>query len=321
MILVGDVGGTYVRLALADAPTNGRYVISDFHKYEANDLNSLDEAVCDYIQKRGFTPKTAVLAVAGPISNGTVKFTNRAWEVSQDTLSANCNIKNVSLINDFAAMARSVPELSDDSFINIQMGHEAKEAPLLVAGPGTGFGCATLLPEKNHWRVIPSEGGHISFAPETDIEIELLSVLKKEFGSVSVEHICGGATLAQFSKAVFAIYGKPYERVSPHDIIAKSEEGDEVCTAICTIRAHTVLRAVASMALVSGAQGGITIAGGVAKHLARHLLLPESIARYNNVWPQTDYLKNINLRLMTNSTAPLIGAAACAAQTTFAEVL
>ena len=48
-------------------------------------------------------------------------------------------------------MARSVPECSGDDFAVLNEGTPDPSAPVLVAGPGTGFGMAILVPKK--WRL------------------------------------------------------------------------------------------------------------------------------------------------------------------------
>ena len=310
MFMVGDIGGTNARFALAQITAHREIIISDFEKYEADRFDRFEDIVTCFLDKFGHHPAWAVFAVAGPVQNGEMRFTNRDWCLQEADIARNCKIEAVTLINDFAAMARAVPQLKSDSFVDIQPGTAVDGAPIVVAGPGTGFGACLLVPQHNDWRVLPGEGGHSSFAPVTDLEKDLVTALQRHWPIVSIEHICGGANLEILTQTMFELHDKKPEPVKPYEIIERAEQGDMICRALCDIRAAATMAGLANMVLIGGARGGAVIAGGVAKHLADYLLAPEAIARFRAVWPDTDFLANIPVRLMSNPIAPLMGAAA-----------
>jgi glucokinase len=310
MILVGDIGGTNARFGLASKQRNNQYLIREFSKVSADKFPSLDEAINDYLNGLGTHPDHAVLAVAGPVSNGRVSFTNRDWSISQSDLQDRCAIKSVEFINDFTAMARSVPEMSADSFIDIHPGNAVAGAPVLVAGPGTGFGTATLLPIGDSWRVLPGEGGHMAYAPQSDEELEVFKILRDLHGYISVELVCAGKGLEKLHQAVCIRHKTDYVPSPAYAILERAEQGDAICAEVCRIRTNTLMVAIASGALLSGAKGGIVLAGGVAKRLVDYISNPQSLERFFACWPESDFLKNIPIRLLTNPTAPLVGAAA-----------
>ena len=86
MGLVGDVGGTHARFALVDAQGHVR----NARTFLAREYASLNDVVAEYIQttvgkKR---PPRAVIAVAGPVLDGEIEFTNLDWVVSEGDLLA-----------------------------------------------------------------------------------------------------------------------------------------------------------------------------------------------------------------------------------------
>jgi glucokinase len=65
---------------------------------------------------------------------------------------------------------------------------------MVALGPGTGTGVATVVfDERGRSVVLEGEGGHVDFAPITDMEFELLKRLRARFGRVSIERLLCGA--------------------------------------------------------------------------------------------------------------------------------
>ena len=143
-VLVGDIGGTNVRFAIA-CEENGRICTDHFSKLAGDDYDAFDRALSDYLDETNVDVSHACFAMAGPVDDGEVLLTNRQWKVSEQQLRQRFGFDNVCLINDFTAMARSVPEHDTSSFDVVLEGTPHEDRPVLVAGPGTGFGVATLL--------------------------------------------------------------------------------------------------------------------------------------------------------------------------------
>jgi glucokinase len=183
-------------------------------------------------------------------------------------------------------------------------------SPVLVAGPGTGFGSCLLVPDDGKWQALACEGGHSLFVPRNELDRAVLDILSRHHDAVSVERICGGGYLTELTAAIAEVHGVESPELSPQEIIEKGEAGDVLCRDICQIRADAIITSLANMALVGGARGGIVVAGGVARHLSKFLTDKETIARFEGVWPQGDFLQHIPIRLLVNPLAPLVGAAA-----------
>ena len=128
--LVGDVGGTNARLALTD----GQGHIRNPRTFACKDYASLADIVAEYIETTAGRkrPPRAVLAVAGPVVDGEIEFTNLDWVVSEGELLAHFEFEAVRLINDFAAQALACPMLD---------GADLRElGPKLPKAPPSGHG-------------------------------------------------------------------------------------------------------------------------------------------------------------------------------------
>lgn len=158
-ILVGDIGGTNARFGIAHRDDAGHVSIDNFVKRPGDDFATLIDAVQDYLSDIDVKPEAVSLAVAGPIKQGTVKFTNRNWSISETDLLDIQGIEAAKLFNDFAAMARSVPEMNTQDFLTVHEAIADETAPILVAGPGTGFGVGLVIPNNESWLVLNTEGG------------------------------------------------------------------------------------------------------------------------------------------------------------------
>lgn len=312
-VLVGDIGGTNVRFARARLGFAGHLEVENISVFQGDDYGSFDAALEQYLEQLGnHRPDEALFAFAGPVRDGTVRLTNRSWTVNSRETAQKAGLANVRLVNDYAAMARSIPELGPESFRLLHEGRVPDErSPILVAGPGTGLGMATLLPEgERGWRVMTGEGGHAAFAPRTDREWELTKRLQATHGYVSKELVLSGSGLNAVHKALCEIDGVPWEITPPAEIMRRAREGDRMSRDICEIRAGATLDALGDAALINGTRGGVVITGGVAERLVDWLQQPAAISRFFDRGPMSHYMKPIPIRLLMDGEAALIGAAA-----------
>ncbi|MEE9347134.1 MAG: glucokinase [Robiginitomaculum sp.] len=309
-ILVGDVGGTNVRLGLAWRDKDGVLRVEKIEKLPGDNYASLSAAIEEYLGKVGHAPKTAALALAGPVKNGRVSLTNRAWTVDKAKLGERFKFQSVYLYNDFAAMARAVPECAPADFTTLNEAVADPNAPIVVAGPGTGFGMASLVPDKGGWIVLPSEGGHQAYAPQTPKETEILHILQRDYEFVSLELVSSGRGMDAVYQAVCTRLGQPYHKLPPQEIRDRAVAGDRACLDVCEIRADAIMGAIGDMALAIGARGGVVLAGGVAKRLLEFIDTPTAMARYFNRGPRGDYVKTIPVKVLQKTGAALYGVAA-----------
>lgn len=307
-ILVGDVGGTNVRLAMAHA-ADGRVTLSEIWKRPGADFATFNDALDAFLVETGARPAGAALGLAGVVENDQVELLNRGWTVGLADIRTRINGGRLVAANDFIAMARAAPELEGDDLATIRAGVRDPHGSAAVGGPGTGFGIAILRRIAHGWVVAGGEGGHQEFAPVTPLEWELAQAMRRRGVDVSNELVAGGVGFELTRDCLAEVMGASPRAMSPRDVIAAGLEGDAFAAAFCRLRAATVMTAMGNLALICNAAGGAYIAGGVAQHLAPWLDEPEALKRFTARGPRTPMLESIPIKLIVSESAPLLGAA------------
>jgi glucokinase len=279
------------------------------------DYPTAEACIGHYLQDVGAaTPAAAVLAVAGPVQDGHARLTNAQWQLGEAALQDTLGIRTVHLINDFAALAYATTVLGHADLAPIGPPVPGLAgATVAILGPGTGFGLAALAGGQDSGLLV-TEGGHIGFAPTDPVEIELLRVLMRRYGRVSVERVCSGQGLANLHAARAEIAGLPPPDLDAAGITEAAEQGNadaaETVRTFCDILASTA----GDLALALGAQGGIFIAGGIMPRLMKpHRLggLDQAAfrARFEAKGRFADYLRAIPTSVVIADNASLRGAA------------
>ena len=179
--LIADIGGTNIRLALADKSCKANY--KDIETYKCADFNSLIDVLAFYLDNKQLNGSVinACLAIACPVDDDIISMTNLPWQFSQADLKSQLKLNNLTLINDYTAIAMAIPLLSDDQKIKVGGGEIVVNKPIVVCGPGTGLGVANLVPIAtsgvSQWHCFSGEGGHVDFAPVGEQEITILRYL------------------------------------------------------------------------------------------------------------------------------------------------
>lgn len=315
-VLVSDVGGTNVRFAVAEV-IDGAINVHDFLKLENDNFPRFYDALEAYRTETNLDTNglPCVFAFAGPVSNNEVKLTNRDWSVSTDALRNEFALAPHKLINDFEAWARCVPELPESDFQLIKPGTAVENAPVLVAGPGTGFGVASLIKTPSCYQVIPTEGGHIEFAARNAFEYAVYDRLIEGHGYVSVELMCSGSGMDAVYQAICAVTGYDHMPLSPAQILENANKGSEPELTFCQFRADAIMTAAGDLALANGTRGGVVLVGGVTTRISDYLKTGRAIERFQSRGPMSPYLEACPIRLLENPHAPLIGAAAFCLET------
>ncbi len=270
--LVGDIGGTNVRLAVADIST-GKPRIAAPKSLPRAGIATFEEVVDRYVKESGAPlPDAVVVAVAGPIKDGQVKLTNGQWVISENVLKGK-GFRFARLINDYAALAYAVEHLEGDDLAVI--GGDRPGIPgetVGVLGAGTGLGVSALVRDAFSSSVMVTEGGHAAFAPVDDVEFEILKVLREKFPRVSVERVLSGPGLANLHWALGRIAGKTVEGLTPEEISKRAvAKSDPLCVEALDRFCGIYGRFAGDMALAFGARGGMYLGGGIAPRLLDQL--------------------------------------------------
>lgn len=307
--LVGDVGGTNARLALVD----GQGHIRNPRTFPCKEYASLADIIAEYIETTAGKkrPPRSVLAVAGPVVDGEIEFTNLDWVVSEGDLLATFEFEAVELVNDFAAQALACPLLEgpDLRLIGPNLRRGSREHPMLALGAGTGFGVAGLARSERGDLPIPTEGGHAAFAPSDEVEVEILQRLAAKYGRVSIERILSGQGLYDLYCILAALDGKPAALKDEVAVTTEGLAGDPLAQATLD-RFIKILGSVAGdLALTFGARGGVFVSGGIAPRIAERLEAGGFRARFEDKGRLADFVRDIPTYLVLHPYPAIVGAA------------
>ena len=306
--LLADVGGTNARFAIESRPGQG---FDDIEVLAAADYPSLGAAVRAYLANargRGLALdrlRHAAIAIANPVEGDEVRMTNHHWRFSIAALRAELGLATLLVVNDFAALAMSLPHLAQGGRQQIGGGVELPNRTIGLIGPGTGLGVSGVVPVRERWVALSGEGGHVSFAPVTGDEVAILEALWGEYGHVSAERLLSGMGMELIH---WARTGKRLEAASitAAALAGSSSDCRGSVDAFCAI-----LGSVAgNVALTLGATGGMYIGGGIVPRLAPLLEQSAFRARFENKGRLSDYLSRIPTYLITEQYPALRGVSA-----------
>ncbi|MGE4227140.1 MAG: glucokinase [Dongiaceae bacterium] len=312
--LVGDIGGSTARFAIARAGPGG-VVLDHVLTMPAADYPALATAVEHYLAATGVTaPTSAAIAIAGPIVGDRAEITNHsAWSFSIDAVRRCLGLVRLAVINDFTAVALSLPQLPPAELRQVGGEAPADGASKAVIGPGTGLGVSGIARTDDRWTAIEGEGGHATFAPMSARESRIGEVLRQRFGHVSWERILSGPGLVNLYDAVAELEGTPAEVLSPETIAAHGRAGDcRLCREALEIFCAALGTAAGNLALTFGARGGVYVAGGIVPQLGDFFAASAFRSRFESKGRLSTYVRPIPTYVVTAATPGLVGAAVAA---------
>lgn len=312
ILLIGDIGGTNARFALAETDSVGytRELLLN-----CSDHDTADEAIRYYLDAVSApSPTTICLAAAGPVVEQEVRFTNNDWSISAADLQNKFATNSVHLLNDFEAIAYCIPFLTNTDLMAIgpipESPQSSEQQTFGVLGPGTGLGTAGLRKFGNHFIPIVAEAGHVGFAPETGLQRDILNELRTQFDRVSVERLVSGPGLENLYWALCRLHGEPCTSLSAAEIFAKSSGGDNQIANETVETFFEILGQFAGdLALTLGATDGIFIAGGVAQRYPERLTNSRFRSGFESKGRHRTVMESIPTQLITHPQPGLLGAA------------
>ncbi len=308
--LLADIGGTNARFALEAGP--GRFEAIEV--LSCQEHAGLADAIRAYlalpqVMAVGTGVRHAAIAIANPITGDQVRMTNHHWAFSIEALRRECGFDTLAVVNDFTALARSLPHLGEHKR-QVGGGAPLPDAPLGLLGAGTGLGVSGLIPAGQHWTALRSEGGHVSFSPVNELEIAILQYAWREFEHVSAERLLSGAGVELIYRALSERAGRP-DNLSAPEISRRALAGecalcDEVLEAFCGM-----LGTVAgNLAVTLGAQGGVYIGGGIVPRLGERFISSSFRRRFEQKGRFGAYLAQVPTYVITAEYPAFLGVSA-----------
>ncbi|AXS39207.1 ROK family protein [Breoghania sp. L-A4] len=272
-VLIADIGGTNARFALL---VDAHAALPEAVVVTTEQYAGLGEALSDAVLARtSLRPRTAIIAMAGPITGDRIHLTNAPWIIEPRALIEALGLETVILLNDFEAQALALPGFGEDDLQQIGGGGVVPHAAKVVIGPGTGLGAGALIHAADRWIPVPGEGGHVELGPLTDEEYALWPHIERngtgKNARIGAEQILSGHGMVRLARACAALKGVPQPFASPRDIVEAAEKGDPLATQTLEHFSMALGRIAGDMALIFMALGGVYLAGGIPPRIARAL--------------------------------------------------
>jgi len=306
MILVGDVGGTRTRLALAVRNPGGWQIENLSERPTEEDVVPAIREFLGGVAR----PELEAVAFCGAGSvaaDGSIRLTNAVGRLEPAALARAAGVSRAILINDFAAIAESLPELRAPDLAPCG-GGIARRAARVVMGPGTGLGVAIAAPAGTGWTVIAGDGGHADLAPVDDEELAAWRRLRERHGRVSAETVLCGPGLERLHAALHD--GSP--RLGASEIAEHAWRGEAQASRTIAIFTRWLGSVAGNLALIAGAQGGVYLAGGIVPRWAGHFDAALFRRAFEDKPPYAEWLAGIPAFVVTHPAPALLGLAALA---------
>jgi glucokinase len=332
-VLAGDIGGTKTLLAICEVSQAGergtapRIEVLEQRRYHSGKFPGLG-AIC-----RAFAaelarplPRRAGFGVAGPVANGRSHTTNLPWILDEEDLVRTLAIDSVRLVNDFHALALGIQWVAPKDLVTLNEGVRDPRGPWAVIGAGTGLGEAiTTVDAGGRREVLPTEGGHCSFAPRTELEIGILRFLSQRYDHVSWERILSGDGLVNLVEGIAEVTGlRPGEALqetiandrqnAPAAVTSGAARGDPLCKHALELFCKLYGAEAGNFALKTLATGGVFVAGGIAPKIIDRLKDGRFREAFLDKGRMRRLLEQMPVQVVLDAEAGLLGAAALAAR-------
>ena len=322
-ILAGDLGGTKTNLAVFSAEKGAEVPLAE-ESFRSREFENIEAIINTFLARHDLRIDAAFLGVAGPVAEGRAKITNLDWRLSTERIKVSCNLAQLVLMNDLVATANGIPYLRDADLSVINQGKPTADGAIAIIAPGTGLGEAFLVRADGRFQAFPSEGGHADFAPTNSTEGALLSFLWKRFDHVSYERLCSGSGLPNIydyfkQKGLIPevewIAADLAKADDPTPVIVNgalsSERPCDLCRAVLGAFVAILAAEAGNLALKVLATGGVYLGGGIPPRILSLLTADNSFMRsFTRKGRMAELLVDIPVRVITNTKAALLGAAA-----------
>ena len=312
--LVADVGGTNARFGWVEDTslkvTRVQTVPVADHlgpaEAAAAYLKSLQAIHGDLLAR----PRRSAWALATALDGAWVELTNGHWRFSRSALKQSLGLEDLRLLNDFEALALSLPHL-EPTQLRAHGALPRAQGMLAVIGPGTGLGVAGVVRTAQGWQALPGEGGHATLPATDDHEARVLAEVRRHFEHVSAERLLSGIGLPVLHRAVCAVAGEACPDLSAPQIVDAGTQGaDPMCQRTLDLFCALLGSFAGNVALTLGARGGVYIGGGIVPRLGEGFFQSSFREKFEAKGRFRGYLADIPTALITDTLAALTGAAA-----------
>lgn len=307
--LAADIGGTHSRFALQRSMDAE---LSDIRLYENKDFDSFPAVIATYLATLDCRPRYAALGIAAAISGETITTANIRWPISRHVIQETFQFTRLVILNDFTALALSLPLLSTEEYQQVGPGTARPGHPLALIGPGTGLGVSGLIPTTDgHWIPLQGEGGHTTLPAMDTREADIIRIVRETHPHVSAERLLCGAGLPNLYKAMAVLHGKAAMPYSAREIVQYGLRADcPVCAEVLDMFCAMLGTVAGNLAMILGAQGGLYVGGGIIPLMGAYFARSRFRARFEEKGRLHAFVVEIPTYYITATNPALRGAAA-----------
>lgn len=310
-VLIGDIGGTNARFAiLVDSYAEPK----EFPVLLTKDFETLEDAIQSVVlDHTSIQPRSAVIAIAGPVEGDEIPLTNCHWVVKPRQMMERFNLQDITVLNDFEAQALAVVSLDEQHLENIGGETSHPNGKRVVLGPGTGLGVAGLIRSRQTWVPVPGEGGHVDFGPRSERDLQIFPFIEKIDGRVSAEQLLCGRGLQHIYQAICQADDISATLITPAEITDAALDKSNP-QAIETLELFVIYlgRLAGDLALIFMAQGGVYLSGGIPQRILSALRTGSFRTAFEDKAPHQLILKSIPVYVITHPRAAIAGLSAYA---------
>ena len=264
--LLADIGATYARFCVEDAPGQFSHVAV----LPCADFAGFADVVQAYLRGLdGTPPRHAAVAMANPVAGDRVQMTNRDWSFSIEQVRRQLGFTTFLVVNNFTALAMALPGLDASQRVQVGGGQAQGDGVIALLGPGTGLGVSGLIPAADRWSTLATEGGHVSFAPNDERELRVLRHAWRQLPHVSAERLVSGPGIELIHEALHGAGGAA-PRLGTAEIVRRAvTHADPACAETVDCFCGMLGTVASDLALTLGATGGVYIGGGIVPRLGQ----------------------------------------------------
>jgi glucokinase len=321
-ILAGDLGATKTGLALYSVMDRELTPVR-WQRFLNSEYDNLTEIIDIFLYGEKKQPIVACLGVAGSVRGNTVRMTNLNWLVNGEEIKQKYELDQVFVVNDLVASIMGATRQPQEQLHTINSGKPDPGGAIAILAPGTGLGEAFLIKDKDRFLPVASEGGHASFAPRNEEQLELLSFLLRKHTHISVEKVCSGLGIANLfsffaeqtgvDKELQLLLDREEDKtpliVTTAMEALLSHDHGHICVRVMKVFADILAAEAANLALKTLSTGGLFIGGGLPPRILPFLSSEKFMSTFaRGVYKQL--LTDIPVHIALDPQAPLLGAAA-----------
>lgn len=321
-VLAGDIGGTKTRLAIIEVDGTHLSTVREV-SFPSRNFAAFDDLLDDFL-KGVQAPAHAAFGIAGPVQDRSVRVTNLPWVIEADVTQQRFGFVSCDLLNDLEAVAYGLPALGETDMLTLQDGDPDASGNQAVIAAGTGLGEAGLYWDGSRHHPYATEGGHTSFSPQNELEMELLRYLQGLYGHVSWERVVSGMGLLDLHNFL-----RGYRQVAvPQWLGDEMREGDaaaaisnaalggkdDLCVETLEIFVQLYGAEAGNLALKSMSRGGLYLGGGIAPKILPLLQRDTFMRAFLRKGRMRPLLEAMPVRVILNDRVALYGPALSAAR-------